>query len=138
MNVVKALHKLKRIITENNEYQVVILFNYYVGDLAGVFYTPSENDITYIYVGGTESHVIFPSYPNNIITFFINYNITDISIHPGNPDFLLGFNYNIKQVAALKIMDYYRKYRYNLYRKRRDSLKRELMEYCYHPKRLTF
>jgi hypothetical protein len=52
-------------------------------------------------------------------------------------EYVLDFRvYNHLQLSALKIMRYYRKYRYNLYKKRRDPLKKDLMEYYYHPKRL--
>ena len=40
--------------------------------------------------------------------------------------------------AGMKILRYYKKFRYNLYRKRRDLLKRELMEYYYHPSKVNF
>lgn len=40
--------------------------------------------------------------------------------------------------AGMTILRYYKKYRYNLYRKRRDPLKEELMKYCYHPSRVEF
>jgi hypothetical protein len=43
-----------------------------------------------------------------------------------------------EEVAVHIIERYWKKYRYNIYKKRRDPLKRELMEYCYHPSRLTF
>lgn len=43
-----------------------------------------------------------------------------------------------KELCAKTILRYYRKYRYNIYRKRRDPLKQELMAYCYHPSRMDF
>ena len=52
-------------------------------------------------------------------------------------EYVLDFRvYNHLQRSALKIMKYWKRYRYNLYKKRRDPLKKELMEYIYHPKRL--
>ena len=40
--------------------------------------------------------------------------------------------------ASIIIKRYYKKYQYNLFKKRRDPLKRELMEWMYHPSRLIF
>jgi hypothetical protein len=52
-------------------------------------------------------------------------------------EYILDFRvYNLLQLSALKIMKFWKRYRYNVYKKRRDPLKKELMEYYYHPKRL--
>jgi hypothetical protein len=52
-------------------------------------------------------------------------------------DYWLYF-YSEKELAVLTISRYYRKYRYNLYKKRNDLLKRDLTAYFYHPSRLSF
>jgi len=49
-------------------------------------------------------------------------------------DYWLSF-YCENRFAVLTIIKYYRKYRYNLFKKRNDLLKRDLMEYYYHPRR---
>ncbi len=45
---------------------------------------------------------------------------------------------NKRDYASIIIQRYYKKYRYNLFKKRRDTLKRELTAYIYHPSRLKF
>ena len=44
----------------------------------------------------------------------------------------------IQYYLIIKIQRAWKKYRYNVFKKRRDPLKRELMEYLYHPSRLSF
>lgn len=58
-----------------------------------------------------------------------------------NPYTYVLFNENIVAVPyylIIKIQRAWKKYRYNVFKKRRDPLKRDLMEYLYHPSRLSF
>ena len=59
---------------------------------------------------------------------------------PNEPDeyFIYVYNYTDKDVSASVIQRSWKKYRYNVFKKRRDPLKRELMEYCWNPSRLNF
>ncbi len=139
MNVVKALHKLKSFT--QGKTQFLIHFNYNIGTLKGLYYNQdlSHHQYTCIYIQNKVC-IILSKY-DDVIDFFINNNICDIAIY--NCDILFccclkAFNYDTKHFAALKIIKFWKRYRYNIYKKRIDSLKRELMEYCYHPKRLTF
>jgi hypothetical protein len=58
-----------------------------------------------------------------------------------NPYTYVLFNEKIVAVPyylIIKIQRAWKKYRYNVFKKRRDPLKRDLMEYMYHPSRLSF
>ena len=46
--------------------------------------------------------------------------------------------YTFLDFAAKIIWRYWRKYRYNIFKKHRDPLKRELMAYCWNPSRRKF
>jgi hypothetical protein len=136
MNVVKALHKLKSFTQDSGKTQFLIHFNYNIGLLAGLYYDSNLIHQEYTCFHNRNKTFIILSKYDNVINFFINNNIYHLLLF--FPDTLIAFNYTHQQVAALKIIKYYRRYRYNLYKKRRDPLKRELMEYCYHPSRITF
>jgi hypothetical protein len=139
MNVVKALHKLKSLTQDYGKTQFLIHFNCNIGQLNGLYYNQDLSEHEYNYINIQNKVCIIFSKYDDVIEFFINNNIYHVLMFfPGISDTLFAFNYNIKQVATLKIMKYYKKYKYNIYKKRMDPLKRELMEYCYHPKRLIF
>jgi hypothetical protein len=58
-----------------------------------------------------------------------------------NPYTYQVFNENIILIPyylIIKIQRAWKKYRYNLLRKRLDPLKKELMEYCWNPSRMSF
>ncbi len=59
---------------------------------------------------------------------------------PNEPDeyFIYVYNYTDKDVSASVIQRSWKKYRYNVFKKRRDPLKRELMAYCWNPSKLSF
>ena len=59
---------------------------------------------------------------------------------PNEPDeyFIYIYNYTDKDVSASVIQRFWKKYRYNVFKKHRDPLKRELMAYCWNPNRLNF
>jgi hypothetical protein len=59
---------------------------------------------------------------------------------PNEPDeyFIYVYNYTDKDVSASVIQRSWKKYRYNVFKKRRDPLKRELMAYYWHPSKLSF
>ncbi len=48
------------------------------------------------------------------------------------------YEYTYLDVAAKIIWRYWKKCKYNVFKKRRDSLKKELMEYFWHPSRIKF
>ena len=48
------------------------------------------------------------------------------------------YEYTYLDIAAKIIWRYWRKYRYNIFKIRRDPLKRELMAYCWNPSRIKF
>jgi 3'-phosphoadenosine 5'-phosphosulfate sulfotransferase (PAPS reductase)/FAD synthetase len=58
-------------------------------------------------------------YNNNVIVYHINV-------------------YDKEQVAVETIWRYWKKYRWNFLKNKVEPLKQELMEYIYHPSRLTF
>jgi hypothetical protein len=76
----------------------------------------------------------FYRYHEGIVSFFIKHKIHKITFNK----IALVKHYNKKELALLIILKYWKRYRYNLYKKRRDPLKRELMEYVYHPSRIIF
>jgi hypothetical protein len=43
-----------------------------------------------------------------------------------------------KEISCRIIWKYWKKYKFNVFKKRRDPLKKELMEYFYHPSRFIF
>ena len=84
---------------------------------------------------------------NALITvekLFAGYYVVDIIAwildDPNEPDeyYIYLKNYDILDIKADIIKRAWKKYRYNVFKKRRDPLKRELMEYCWHPSRITF
>ena len=84
---------------------------------------------------------------NALITvekLFAGYYVVDIIAwildDPNEPDeyYIYLKNYDILDIKADIIKRAWKKYRYNIFKKRRDPLKRELMEYCWHPSRITF
>ena len=52
--------------------------------------------------------------------------------------FIYVYNYTDKDVSASVIQRSWKKYKFNVFKKRRDPLKRELMAYYWHPSKLTF
>ena len=79
---------------------------------------------------------------DDIINSLIDLNAVEISAwildEPNELDeyFIYIYNYIDKDISASVIQKSWKKYRYNVFKKRRDPLKRELMEYCWHPSRL--
>jgi hypothetical protein len=59
---------------------------------------------------------------------------------PNEPDeyFIYINNYTDKDISASVIQQSWKKCKFNVFRKRRDPLKRELMAYIWHPNRLNF
>ncbi len=59
---------------------------------------------------------------------------------PNEPDeyFIYVYNYTDKDVSASVIQRFWKKCKFNVFKKRRDPLKRELMAYCWNPNRLNF
>jgi hypothetical protein len=59
---------------------------------------------------------------------------------PNEPDeyFIYINNYIDKDISASVIQQSWKKCKFNVFRKRRDPLKRELMAYCWNPNRLNF
>jgi hypothetical protein len=111
-------------------------------------------------VHSEDNRTLFPITHVNGILFglFSTIDYTINTLHPINTFFNLNkikidnfikynpytyqvFNENIVAVPyylIIKIQRAWKKYRYNVFKKRRDPLKRELMEYLYHPSRLSF
>ena len=81
---------------------------------------------------------------NTIIKGLINLDAVGVSAwildEPNEPDeyFIYIYNYTDKDISASVIQRSWKKYRYNVFKKRRDPLKRELMAYCWNPNRLNF
>jgi hypothetical protein len=95
-----------------------------------------HNYITYFEYG---NGLPFYRYIQNIMDFFITHGIYDIQYNYKTTRLVFGVkHYSPEQLAAIKIWKYYRKYRYNIFRKRLDPLKKELMEYCWNPSRMSF
>jgi hypothetical protein len=142
LNVLKQLKQIQEDYPELEEFVFLIggkcvVKNYCYFDT--FIYKSMYDSITYIeYKFGLP----FYRYTQDIANFFITHGIYYIhcipKYHTDNTPVFLVKIYNFKELAALKILKYYRRYRYNLYKKRRDPLKKELMEYCYHPSRITF
>ena len=79
-----------------------------------------------------------------IINSLIDLNAVEISAwildEPNELDeyFIYIYNYIDKDISASVIQQSWKKCKFNVFRKRRDPLKRELMEYCWNPSRLNF
>ncbi len=87
---------------------------------------------------------LFKNSTFSIEQLLVSYHVIEIGAwildEPNEPDeyYIYLKNYDILDIKADIIKRAWKKYRYNVFKKRRDPLKRELMEYCYHPKRLIF
>ena len=59
---------------------------------------------------------------------------------PNEPDeyFIYVNNYTNQDISASVIQQSWKRFKFNVFRKRRDPLKRELMAYCWNPSRLNF
>jgi hypothetical protein len=112
------------IVNKNNKY-----YSFFI-------YTKSTN----ICCALTDTNVLI-----TVEKLFAVYYVVDIvaliCCYDGKPDefyiYLTNY-YDILDIKAHIIQTAWKKYRYNVFKKRRDPLKRDLVEYIYHPKRLTF
>ncbi len=87
---------------------------------------------------------LFKNSTFSIEQLLVSYHVIEIGAwildEPNEPDeyYIYLRNYDILDIKADIIKRAWKKYRYNVFKKRRDPLKRELMEYYYHPSRLIF
>ena len=133
---IKVLKQLKQI---NPKHEQIVFFSsgsYIVSGIRNGYFDRFIHNqiydcITYLEFG---HEIPYYRYTNEVMDFFINHKIYDIQFDNNTrvPCFSVK-QYSPKDLACLKILRYYRKYRYNLFRKRLDPLKKELMEYCWHP-----
>lgn len=81
---------------------------------------------------------------DTLINTLINLNVVEISAwildEPNEPDeyFIYINNYIDKDISASVIQQSWKKCKFNVFKKRRDPLKQELMAYCWNPFRLNF
>ena len=144
LNALKQLEQFKKEFPEHEGFifrskKRIIISHYPLRYFDGFDYKPEYDSLTYMEElpeYGDDFRIYRFKY--NIREFLITHKIYDIQFNPYNTYFLCFFvkHYDPKQLAAIKIWKYYKKYRYNLFRKRLDPLKKELMEYCWHPSRL--
>ena len=92
-------------------------------------YLPKEQKKIWIYYWNEELWTYAPS--NDILNKFI------YKIKKNKKGYYLHAFLDV-DLAVEVIKKYWKKYRYNVFKKRRDPLKRELVEYLFHPSRIDF
>ena len=100
-------------------------------------YNQTNDSITCLKYG--DDTIPFYCYTNYVIHFFITHGIYDIQFY--NHKKYLCFvvkHYSSKDLAAIKILRYYRKYRLRTSRLRNDLVIHGLAEYWGHPSRMSF
>ncbi len=145
MNVVQALKTIERIKSENPYFDriyiscqnSIVKSNKPLSYFDRFIYYIKYDNITYIELVPSKYHT-YVGYHQGLVDFLIKYKIYDIFVQDEETIDLRAKYYTKKQFACLTIIRYYKKYRYNLFKKRRDSLKQELTAYIYHPSRLKF
>jgi hypothetical protein len=74
--------------------------------------------------------------PTNVYDFFLNHKcefVKDNNIYE-----VFASGYSPKDLSAKIILKYWKKYRLNYRKNKIDPLKKELIEYIYHPSRINF
>ena len=144
LNALKQLEQFKKEYPEHEGFifrskKRIIISHYPLRYFDGFDYKPEYDSLTYMEElpeHGDDLRIF--RFKKNIREFLITHRIYDIQFNPYQSNFLCFFvkHYDSKELAAKVIWKYYKKYRYNLFRKRLDPLKKELMEYCWHPSRV--
>jgi hypothetical protein len=74
--------------------------------------------------------------PTDVYNFFLNHKCEFVKYN--NTYRVFASNYSPKDLSAKIILKYWKKYRWNYRKNKIDPLKKELIEYIYHPSRINF
>jgi hypothetical protein len=143
--MVKAYKTIKQLYELFERYPEITLFEFYISE--SIFSFEYHKDTKHIITTFRNGHYELRRYSIEEFIIKLNCQIIDIKFYTSIISLILTFRLYVTIVdgdfkdyynAGMTILRYWKKFRYNVYLKHRDPLKKELMEYFYHPSKINF